>query len=189
MVSEKKIFLVFPIVSLWDLSVAMETTILIQSAPKPNAINPPTQLWFTLNLIKIGLLASEIFFFEIVDGRTDGRTDGRRTDDDGRRMPAYPISSPVSLRLRWAKNFVNLALVLWFMKFIYINNYKKTGHFTKFNAITKVYSICSLFIVLLIFFYNNVCTISTFCYFNVVYIRKTCLCNTWIPPQTPLLYI
>ena len=94
-VSEKKIFLVFPIVSLWDLSVAMETTILIQSAPKPNAINPPTQLWFTLNLIKIGLLASEIFFFEIVDGR-------RRTtdDDDGRRMPAYPISSPVSLRLR-----------------------------------------------------------------------------------------
>ena len=68
-VSEKKIFLVFPIVSLWDLSVAMETTILIQSAPKPNAINPPTQSWFTLNLIKIGLLASEIFFFEIVGGR------------------------------------------------------------------------------------------------------------------------
>ena len=90
-VSEKKIFLVFPIVSLWDLSVAMETTILIQSAPNPNAINPPAQLWFTLNLIKIGLLASEIFFFEIVDGRTD---------DDGRPMPAYPISSPVSLRLR-----------------------------------------------------------------------------------------
>ena len=29
-VSEKKMFLVFPIVSLWDLSVAMETTILIQ---------------------------------------------------------------------------------------------------------------------------------------------------------------
>ena len=79
-VSEKKIFLVFPIVSLWDLSVAMETTILIQSAPKPNAINPPTQLWFTLNLIKIGVLASEIFFFEIVDGRqtTD---DGRTTTD------------------------------------------------------------------------------------------------------------
>ena len=67
-VSEKKIFLVFTIVSLWDLSVAMETTILIQSAPKPNAINPPPQLWFTLNLMKIGLLASEIFFFEIVDG-------------------------------------------------------------------------------------------------------------------------
>ena len=78
-VSEKKIFLVFPIVSLWDLSVAMETTILIQSAPKPNAINPQTQLWFILNLMKIGQLASEIFFFEIVDGR---RTDGRRRTTD-----------------------------------------------------------------------------------------------------------
>ena len=30
---EEDFFLVFPIVSLWDLSVAMETTILIQSAP------------------------------------------------------------------------------------------------------------------------------------------------------------
>ena len=78
-VSEKKIFLVFPIVSLWDLSVAVETTIWIQSAPKPNTINPLTQLRFTLNLIKIGLLASEIFFFEIVDGRT---TDGRRRTTD-----------------------------------------------------------------------------------------------------------
>ena len=35
--------LVFPIVSLWELSVAMETTILIQSAQKPNAINSSTQ--------------------------------------------------------------------------------------------------------------------------------------------------
>ena len=32
----------------------------------------------------------------------DGRTDGRRTD--GRRMPVYTISSPTSLRLRYAKN-------------------------------------------------------------------------------------
>ena len=29
--------MIFPIVSLWELSVAMETTILIQSAPNPNA--------------------------------------------------------------------------------------------------------------------------------------------------------
>ena len=76
-VSEKKIFLVFPIVSLWDLSVAMETTILIQSAPKPNAINPQTQLWFALNLIKIGLLASEISSLKLW---TD---DDKTTDDDG----------------------------------------------------------------------------------------------------------
>ena len=37
------LFLVFPIVSLWELSVAMETSIFIQSAPKPNAVNSPTQ--------------------------------------------------------------------------------------------------------------------------------------------------
>ena len=32
-----------PIVSLWELSAAMRTTILIQSASKPNAVNPPIQ--------------------------------------------------------------------------------------------------------------------------------------------------
>ena len=94
-VSEKNIFLVFPIVSLSDLSVAMETTVLLQSAPKPKAINPPTLRWFTSNLIKIGPLASEIFFFEIVDDADDDDADA-----DGQRTPAYPISSPVSLRLR-----------------------------------------------------------------------------------------
>ena len=36
-------FLCFPIVSQWELSVAMETTVLIQSALKPNAVNPPTE--------------------------------------------------------------------------------------------------------------------------------------------------
>ena len=36
-------------------------------------------------------MASEEMYFENVD-------------DDGRRMPAYTISSPMSLRLRWAKN-------------------------------------------------------------------------------------
>ena len=35
----------------------------------------------------------------------DGRTDGRRTDD-GRRSHWYTISSPMSLRLRWAKNLI-----------------------------------------------------------------------------------
>ena len=39
-----KIFLWFPIVSQWELFVAMETTILIQSATKPNAVNPPTHM-------------------------------------------------------------------------------------------------------------------------------------------------
>ena len=59
--------------------------------------------------------SSEIFFFEIVDGR---RTDGRRTDDDGRRMPAYSISSPVSLRLRWAKNGGKNCASLYYIKFL-----------------------------------------------------------------------
>ena len=43
MVSEKKIFYVFPIITLWELSVAMETRVPIQSGPKPNATFPPPQ--------------------------------------------------------------------------------------------------------------------------------------------------
>ena len=40
---EKDFFYVFPIVSLilWDLSVAMETRVLIRPCPKPNATFPP----------------------------------------------------------------------------------------------------------------------------------------------------
>ena len=41
-VSEKKIFfLCFPIVSLWEPSVAMETSVLIRPAPKPCTTFPP----------------------------------------------------------------------------------------------------------------------------------------------------
>ena len=58
----------------------METTVLIQSAPKPYAAFPPSQWCYTYNLIKIGQLTSEIFKFESVDD--DGRR--RTTDDDGR---------------------------------------------------------------------------------------------------------
>ena len=50
----------FPIITLWELSVAMETRVLIRSGPKPN-----------------GQLVAEILKFEIVDVRQ--RTDGRRT--------------------------------------------------------------------------------------------------------------
>ena len=49
-----RFFLCFPIVILWELSVAMVNTILIQSDPKPNTINLLTHLWFTSNLIKYG---------------------------------------------------------------------------------------------------------------------------------------
>ena len=34
---------VFTIITLWELSVAMETRVLIRSGPKPNAANPPPQ--------------------------------------------------------------------------------------------------------------------------------------------------
>ena len=36
-------FYVFPIVSQWELSVAMETKVLIRPGPKPNAPFPPPQ--------------------------------------------------------------------------------------------------------------------------------------------------
>ena len=42
-VSEKKIFLCFPIVSLWELSVAMETRVLIRPGPKANTTFPTPQ--------------------------------------------------------------------------------------------------------------------------------------------------
>ena len=70
--------IVFPIISQWGLSVAIETRVLIQSAPKPYAAFPLPQWWYTYNLIKIGQLASEIFKFESED---DGRR--RTTTDDG----------------------------------------------------------------------------------------------------------
>ena len=69
----------------------METKVLIRSGPKPNAANPLPQWCFWLNLIMIGLLVSEIFMFESVDGRMDGRTNGRT---DGRRLESHTISSP-----------------------------------------------------------------------------------------------
>ena len=40
---EEDLFFVFPIVSLWELSVAMETRVPIRPGPKPNATFPPPQ--------------------------------------------------------------------------------------------------------------------------------------------------
>ena len=65
----------FPIITLWELSVAMEARVLIRSYPKPNAINPPPEWCFWWNLKVIGQLVSEIFMFESVDARTHTRTD------------------------------------------------------------------------------------------------------------------
>ena len=40
---EEDFFYVFPIVSLWELSVAMETSVLIPPGPKPSTTFPPPQ--------------------------------------------------------------------------------------------------------------------------------------------------
>ena len=40
---EEDFFYFFPIVSLWELSVAMETRVLIRPGPKPNTTFPPPQ--------------------------------------------------------------------------------------------------------------------------------------------------
>ena len=53
----------FSIITLWGLSVAIETWVLIRSDPKFNTNNPPTQM------------VSETFMFESVNARTDARTD------------------------------------------------------------------------------------------------------------------
>ena len=41
--NQEKVDIIFPIISQWGLSVAMETRVLIQSAPKPYAAFPPPQ--------------------------------------------------------------------------------------------------------------------------------------------------
>ena len=43
LIVSEKIFYVFPIITLWELSVAMETRVLIRPDPKPNAVNPLSQ--------------------------------------------------------------------------------------------------------------------------------------------------
>ena len=57
---------------------------------KKNIICSPAYRCYMRNMARIGFMASEEMLFENVD---DGRADGRR-------MPAYTISSPMSLRLR-----------------------------------------------------------------------------------------
>ena len=60
------------------------------------------------NLASIGPVVSEKRMFKECGRRTDRRRTDGQTTDDGQRRPTYPISSPMSLRLRWAKktNFV-----------------------------------------------------------------------------------
>ena len=77
-------------------------------------------LW---NLVRIGFMASEEMSFE--NARSD---DGRTTD--GRRMPAHTISSPMSLRLMWAKksNYVLCICIIILCKLMCIFDYFNTLH-------------------------------------------------------------
>ena len=78
---------VFSIIALWELSVAMETKVLIRSGPKPNAAFP----YHNDASDKISLVA-EIFMFENVE-------DVRRQTDAGAWV-YFTFSSPMSLWLR-----------------------------------------------------------------------------------------
>ena len=55
---------------------------------------PPSYRCYMWNKERMGFTAAEEKSFENIDGRTNGR-----------RMPAYTISSPMSIWLRWANNF------------------------------------------------------------------------------------
>ena len=67
---------IFPIITLWELSVAMETRVLIRSSPKPNAVNPPPndapdEIW----LWSAGWSQNYSCLKVWTDARTYGRTD------------------------------------------------------------------------------------------------------------------
>ena len=55
----------FLMLRLWDIYVAMATRVPIWSAKKPYVVFPPSQWWYTWNLIKIVQVALEIYSFEI----------------------------------------------------------------------------------------------------------------------------
>ena len=90
----------FSITTLWELSVAIETRVLIRSDPKPNAAFPPTQWCFRYNLFAINPLVSEIFMFESVNTRTHARTD-RRTPA---RLVYYKLTSEPSAQVSQKTN-------------------------------------------------------------------------------------
>ena len=68
-------------ITLWELSVAMETRVLFRSGPKPNAANPPPQWFSRWNLITICHLVSEIFHV------------WKCGPEDRCRLKSHPISS------------------------------------------------------------------------------------------------
>ena len=66
----------FPIISLWELSVAMETRVMIRTGLKPNTANDSSEK----KIVMIGPLVAAIFMFENVYRHTDRHTDRQTTD-------------------------------------------------------------------------------------------------------------
>ena len=68
----------FPIITLWELSVAMETRVLIRSGPKPNGVNPPTPMMLLMKFdYDQPADLRDIHIWKC--GQTDGRTDAHST--------------------------------------------------------------------------------------------------------------
>ena len=92
-----------PIINPWELSIAMETKLLIWSGPMANSANSLPQWCSRWNLITICQLVSDIFIFESVDQRKHRRTLAS--------VPSYKLTWS---QLRWAKNYSSsLGDVLW----------------------------------------------------------------------------
>ena len=73
--------------------MGMAAILVMWPAPSEQTFVPPSQGGSTWNLASIGLVVLEKMF-ENVDN----------TQTNGRQRPTYPISSPMSLWLKWAKN-------------------------------------------------------------------------------------
>ena len=78
--------------------MGMVATLVMWPGPFEQTFVPPFHRSSIWNLTLIGPAVSEEKVFKECERRTP-TTD----DDDGRRSPTYPISSPMSPRLRWAK--------------------------------------------------------------------------------------
>ena len=98
----------FTIITLWELSVVMETRVLIRSGPKHNTDKPPPQWCSRWNLITI----SQLFIFESVVGQTSARVLGRQPplclslSPDFRKTPAHQPSVYFIRRITRSPAFV-----------------------------------------------------------------------------------
>ena len=90
--SSKCQFSFFPILSQWQQNVDIATRVLIWLGQKTILFVTPAYRCCMWNMARISFMASEEMFENVDDA-----------DDGQRRMPSYTISSPMRLRLRWAK--------------------------------------------------------------------------------------